>query len=625
MSEFIGLKVAIPGTRGHGFIRYYGPIQGKNGVFGGVELVGPIASSRGKNSGAVEGIQYFEVEHPMTGLFLPFERLMQANPQLLQLQRSNSTSSSNSSNGSSSGSVAQTSKDDLKSSSPMVKGTSSHISKSQSTNDIRSITPISRRASTQSLSQKQPLAPSKAMNQVSSLPKQRTSILGKPASRRSISASGNTMGHSRVSDHSALERELQEMKEKYTRDMAEKMAILNELQGVVQEVQPLISKYELDLNDKDKKIAKQKQDFEIQKEEWKKTFDLMALERQEYDEQLLQRDQLLEEKEAEIKALNSTTTKDIPATDVQQDSSEELTKLQERNSELQLKLSNLEMKNDELMVKFGDLKGNYTALKAKHVDLQASHTSQEEGLSKGLNVDLLEERNRDLESKLNEYEEKIQSLTKTNEELLQELIETKQMLVSKDEEISRLEDTSLAADVSTMSIQNESNLKEQLEIALRQKSELEQSVEQLNHELAIRPTFDELVELQNSLEEIDDLHKNELTNKDEEIERLLNLSSTLQVKVDNATTSAREALNSSTLAARPEFLNVDKDSPESAISYPSPSIDLGGADYSPSLPSLPVYSPQVKVDPSSGKSDWCGLCERDGHSSIECPYENDIF
>lgn len=40
---------------------------------------------------------------------------------------------------------------------------------------------------------------------------------------------------------------------------------------------------------------------------------------------------------------------------------------------------------------------------------------------------------------------------------------------------------------------------------------------------------------------------------------------------------------------------------------------------------LPVYKPSKPVDPSDGRDDWCGLCERSGHSSINCPYENDIF
>ena len=62
MADHVGTKVSIPGTRGQGILRYYGPIDGKNGIFGGIELIGPIAAARGKNSGSVNGVQYFEVQ-----------------------------------------------------------------------------------------------------------------------------------------------------------------------------------------------------------------------------------------------------------------------------------------------------------------------------------------------------------------------------------------------------------------------------------------------------------------------------------------------------------------------------------------------------------------------------------
>lgn len=82
MSEIIGTKVAIPGASGAGIIRYIGPIQGKNGTFAGVELLGTLATTRGKNSGSVEGISYFQVDIPKSGLFLPYDRLKSANPGL---------------------------------------------------------------------------------------------------------------------------------------------------------------------------------------------------------------------------------------------------------------------------------------------------------------------------------------------------------------------------------------------------------------------------------------------------------------------------------------------------------------------------------------------------------------
>ena len=80
--QAVGTQVTVPGSRGHGILRYYGPIDGKAGVFGGIELIGPLATSRGKNSGNVDGVQYFDVKIPQTGLFIPWERLRSSNPQL---------------------------------------------------------------------------------------------------------------------------------------------------------------------------------------------------------------------------------------------------------------------------------------------------------------------------------------------------------------------------------------------------------------------------------------------------------------------------------------------------------------------------------------------------------------
>ncbi|EEQ44789.1 conserved hypothetical protein [Candida albicans WO-1] len=91
MSDVIGTKVAIPGASGAGIIRYVGQIQGKIGTFAGVELLGTLATTRGKNSGSVDGIQYFQVEIPKSGLFLPYERLKSVNPGLANVNPSSKT------------------------------------------------------------------------------------------------------------------------------------------------------------------------------------------------------------------------------------------------------------------------------------------------------------------------------------------------------------------------------------------------------------------------------------------------------------------------------------------------------------------------------------------------------
>ncbi|KAI5952818.1 hypothetical protein KGF54_003685 [Candida jiufengensis] len=87
--DLLGQKVAVPGAAGQGYIKYLGPIQNKTGLFVGLELIGTVAKTRGKNSGSVEGIQYFQVNVPKSGLFLPYERVKSCNIKLPELNLQN--------------------------------------------------------------------------------------------------------------------------------------------------------------------------------------------------------------------------------------------------------------------------------------------------------------------------------------------------------------------------------------------------------------------------------------------------------------------------------------------------------------------------------------------------------
>ncbi|WZH44511.1 Tip elongation 1 [Fusarium acuminatum] len=65
----LGDVVDVPGGM-HGVVRFVGPVQGKKGIFAGVELDQDYAS-RGKNDGDVDGISYFNTTIPGAGIFLP--------------------------------------------------------------------------------------------------------------------------------------------------------------------------------------------------------------------------------------------------------------------------------------------------------------------------------------------------------------------------------------------------------------------------------------------------------------------------------------------------------------------------------------------------------------------------
>ncbi|TEY46015.1 hypothetical protein BOTCAL_0323g00070 [Botryotinia calthae] len=68
----VGDIVDVPGNM-YGIVKFVGSVQGKKGVFAGVELSETFAS-KGKNNGDVEGIQYFDTTIDGAGIFLPVNR-----------------------------------------------------------------------------------------------------------------------------------------------------------------------------------------------------------------------------------------------------------------------------------------------------------------------------------------------------------------------------------------------------------------------------------------------------------------------------------------------------------------------------------------------------------------------
>ena len=68
----IGSKVAVPGEM-YGTVKFIGAVLGKKGTFAGVQLA-PEYSTRGKNSGDVDGQYYFRTTVQGSGIFLPLEK-----------------------------------------------------------------------------------------------------------------------------------------------------------------------------------------------------------------------------------------------------------------------------------------------------------------------------------------------------------------------------------------------------------------------------------------------------------------------------------------------------------------------------------------------------------------------
>ncbi|CAK7239666.1 MAG: hypothetical protein STHCBS139747_001101 [Sporothrix thermara] len=68
----VGDPVDVPGGM-NGIVRFVGTVAGRKGVFAGVELH-PEFAARGKNSGDVDGVSYFNTTIPGAGIFLPLNK-----------------------------------------------------------------------------------------------------------------------------------------------------------------------------------------------------------------------------------------------------------------------------------------------------------------------------------------------------------------------------------------------------------------------------------------------------------------------------------------------------------------------------------------------------------------------
>lgn len=71
----LGSSLPFPNSNDVAILKYVGSVSGHDGVFCGLELCGSLAS-RGKNDGNVGSVQYFQVDVPGSGLFVPLRKVI---------------------------------------------------------------------------------------------------------------------------------------------------------------------------------------------------------------------------------------------------------------------------------------------------------------------------------------------------------------------------------------------------------------------------------------------------------------------------------------------------------------------------------------------------------------------
>lgn len=653
MTELVGTRVVIPGlNRGYGIVKYIGPIEGKAGTFAGIELDNTIAATRGKNNGDVDGVQYFDVAQPLSGLFLPWDRLRAANPRLPTDTKGGAAS-----------------RDMLYTPSPPGRTSSLRFSSAGSFDSV---------VRSNGTGRESPFNVSRKLN----LPKRHLSnkeLFGADSHRVSSGANLIRILYLENQGLEALEEELTDARlllEEKSRILREKNEILTDLQATVNDLNPLLEEYEKSLEDRDRRLKKQKHEYERAREEWRQSLDLMLTAQLETEklyelkiEDLREEvtalkhkhsdhgghgrnrsadfDRLLEEVE-QLRAENRSI-KDSAAL---QPSS----KGEEDGEYVELLLKKIDMLTQDVSSMEIVMKDIQAKFKAKEIRIAELEIQLEEQLSKPPTVDQLlrqvegmsisdyEEKEATFKKQIADIESQLQIAllerdlerervikfentspdTSASQHLLDQISQQEQDLTAHKAKAQSLE-TDLKSTQSQVQLLQEKNsqLIEKVESLNTRGGEdvmLRKTIEDLKHDLEMRPSFDELSELQNSLEEVDRLHHNEMGLKDDEISKL---------KQDN------KKINDEILLLRLKIETYEAE--RSAITPINPAFTFKSNQPSPesgSLPdpeswakndALPIHTPKHAIDPSGGRDDWCGLCEREGHNSLNCPYENDIF
>lgn len=585
MLSLLESLVSIPGTvGGSGIIKYIGPIRGKVGTFAGIELDNSTAAARGRNSGDVDGVQYFDVSSPGAGLFLPWERLRSVNTHLPPTVTSFSRTS---------GAIEHASTP-----SPISRAIGSRLSSSAASDDKVAI------------GRDSPLLVTPKLQ----VPKRRVSSkdLYRPNHQtpRAVSASyvsniGMEKSAEKVID--ALKRELNDTKlllECKNNALTEKSAILNELQTTVNELNPILQDYENAIAEKERKMLKQKQEYEAAREEWRQSLDLM-LNAQQETEQLyeLELNDLKEELATLAAKKRDTTNLMLPK------------KEQKIRNE---KVDILELELNRVMK---ELASTQSALDTASIELSSlralSSPSSKQTDDLIVQLDSLSIQGSGLPSEIDELKIKLEQKGKEADAAIQKLQDVE---LACEEQIAKLkfEKDQIIHNLTRENAKQADHIKEltdsidSLKTSSRDRAsgmgtsaQLEKAqslIQDLQHQLEMRPSFDELTELQESMDIVDNLHQKELLHRNNEIKRL-------QSECDQLSSELKK-LRAINIVAKLELFEE---------------LDLPPAQESLVTSSLQIHVPVRTTDASAGRVNWCGLCEREGHSSLECPFENDIF
>lgn len=212
----------------------------------------------------------------------------------------------------------------------------------------------------------------------------------------------------------------------------------------------------------------------------------------------------------------------------------------------------------------------------------------------------------ELEYAISNYKTNNETLNEENRKLSSDLEELNSENSTKlNTVIEELKQKNLGLEAS---VKNMQNLESEVQQNCEKISKLTENNSHLQAKLEI--VNDEFNKLTNSKIAVQDLNENL------EIENQL-----LKLQVESL--KKNDGLNKSSV------LNIERQEPDQKekVSIIDETIVEPTVDktvYVKETGSLPIYKPSTTTDPAKGRNKWCGLCEREGHDSYECPFEKDL-
>ncbi|CAN6596269.1 hypothetical protein TRVA0_001S02520 [Trichomonascus vanleenenianus] len=651
----IGDPVTLPNGE-HGILRYVGKVQGKPGEYAGVELVGEF-ESQGKHSGTFEGVSYFQTARPNTGLFIVYSKLI----------ASTSRQFTNSS-GAAAAAAPTTPVRRLSLARPQLAPPSPKYAKTpersggfavpQATSVRKANPPASATRKRQSFS-----ATPKRASGIMSPPFRppsgvREDVLASPSRNRRVSTAGahppprqpQTSADSSnpsAEEFAMLTRELRQIRNEVSEkdaQLEQQGDLLRELEKSLEEFQALaeqhhnrptlsdhgsegeMTKLLLALEEKDRRIAIMKGEFEEKRQEFRVTIDGLQEEIQETSEMYESEIHKLKSNMGHAADINSEII-ELQKEVAQLESGLRTSQVSEQNAKAQLsRLADIE---NRLLDKEQELVDTRKDLEY-YKDLLENQNASSPHQSHQFHQSYQEEEIEQLRVQLFHQEEEIQQLRvqlaheeKENEQLRAQLSHEE-----KETEQLRAQLSHEGKETEQLRVQL-SHKEEEIEQQLRtQLAHQEEEAQQLRTQLAHQKEENGRVQLSHHDEEIEQLQaqlEEERAWRDKSEKEIENLESMLESKIFRESELERE-LESLKISHEKENLSPSTlSSPASDHTKPVTPKDMANASmFAPQQPPQPIVSP-AKVDPAAGRKLWCGLCEREGHESLDCPFEEEEF